>query len=714
MGSKEKIPTICGVCPGGCAVVATVEEGKLVDVEPQRELPFGNLCLRGKAAPEVVYSPDRLTTPLIRTGERGKGEFRRATWDEALDYTVAGMQEIKAKYGPQALASHSGRGAFEQSLLEFNNAADSVSAKFLLPFGSPNIAGCGSLCFVSYGLLAPISTFGLPARNLEPDLENSDLIVVWGSNPITDSPPFLFNRLMQAKKRGAKIIAIDHMRSDIANRADQWVAVRSGTDGALALGILREIINENLYDREFVEKWTIGFEDLRKYVQQFTPDEVARITWVPAETVTALAREIAATKKVSLRTYTGLEYSNSGVQNIRAAFLIWAVTGKLDAPGGLYIQPPAKQIFEAPVIKGPPGRGSNPPLPIGAEEYPLFYELTGSAHYMELPKAVLEGKPYPVKGLLINGASTLTSYPQPEIWEKVYSNLEFMAVTDRFMTRDALYADVVLPATTYFEITSYQRYPGYVRLRKPLLKPLGEARNDLFIFAELAKRLGYGHLYPQDEEELLQKAFARKSALLEELRKEPYGVKLQSPEPEYRKYETGRLRKDGQPGFPTPSGKVEIASSMLAKHGYDALPVYVDPLEGPLHDPDLAKEYPLVLNTGARIQTTFRSQHLNIPSLVKLQDKPLALIHPLDAETRGIKDGDRIVIRTKRGRVRYYADVTAKVLPGTVEVNMGGGSPIQIESWREANANVLTDFCNRDPISGFPVFKALLCQIEKS
>ena len=702
-------PALCGICPGGCGIIATIDEGKLVSVKPHQGSPYGSLCVRGQAAADVVYSPDRLKTPLIRVGKKGRGEFKKVSWDEALDFVVENLQKIKKSYGAQALVSHSGRGAFEQSLSEVNGGKDMVASKLLRGFGSPNVASVGSLCFVSFGLLAPMTTFGLTGPSLAPDIEKSKTIVVWGANPITDSPPFMFDRIVAAQKNGARVIAIDHMRSDIAQRADQWVAVRSGSDGALALGLLHVIINEKLYDQSFVENWTVGFSELKQYVQDFTPEKVEQLTWVPHETIIQLAREIATTKHVSLRTYTGLEYSNSGVQNIRAVFLIWALTGQLDVPGGLYIAappPPANDSAELPVAPGV--------LPIGAAEYPLFHELTGTAQFMEFPKAVLKSDPYPVKGLLINGASTLTSYPQPEILEEAYQKLEFMVVIDRFMTRDALFADVVLPATTYFEINSYQRYPGYVRMREQVVKPVGEARNDLLIFAELAQRLGLGQLYPQTENELVATAFAHNPELLQQLQDNPEGVRLPTPEPKYRKWELGLLRPDGMPGFNTPSGKVEILSSLMAKHGYDALPVYVDPLEGPLQNPALFRRYPLILNTGARIRSTFRSQHLNIAKLVKLQKKPEALLNPRDAEHRGIAHGDKIIVSTRRGKAQFWANVGDKVLPGAVEVNVGGGGPLQSKSWRKTNTNVLTDFYNRDPISGFPVFKALLCEIEKA
>ncbi|MDD3653038.1 MAG: molybdopterin-dependent oxidoreductase, partial [Desulfotomaculaceae bacterium] len=559
-----------------------------------------------------------------------------------------------------------------------------------------------------FGILAPMANFGLPGKCLQPDLENSNLVVVWGANPLKDSAPEFFKKLLKSPQKNVRLIDIDQMRRGIAGRADRWVAVRPGTDGALILGLIHVIVNAKLYDQEFVQHWTVGFADLCAYVQQYPPEKVERITRVPATTVVALAREIATTKGVGLYAYTDLESSNSGVQNIRALYILWAITGNIDVPGGLYITPAPPSLFQREKYEQPGGVRA-----IGAAEYPLFNELTGCAHYMELPKAVLTGKPYPIKGVLINGSSTLTAYPQPEIFEEAYRHLDFMLVMDLFMTRDALFADVVLPSATAYEINSYQRYPDYVRLRRRVIEPVGQARNNILIMAELAKRLGYGHLYPQSEKEVIEQAFAGDPALLEELKRSPDGVRLPVSPRQYKKYELGLIRPDGRPGFPTPSGKVEIASSLMARHGYDALPVYLDPLEGPLQDPALFAEYPLVMHTGAKLKSSFRSQHLNVPGLLSLQDKPLVLINPQDAAERGINSGDKVNVRTKRGSVAFYAAVSNDVLPGQVEVNMGGGNPTQAEAWRQANVNILSDFNNRDPVSGFPIFKVLLCQVEK-
>jgi anaerobic selenocysteine-containing dehydrogenase len=256
-------------------------------------------------------------------------------------------------------------------------------------------------------------------------------------------------------------------------------------------------------------------------------------------------------------------------------------------------------------------------------------------------------------------------------------------------------------------------YGPIFQVRERVIAPLGEARSDWDIAIALANRLGYGHLYPSSEEDVIRWALAGSGFDLETVRRQPTGVTWPPVTQRYRKWELGLLRRDGQPGFETPSGKFEIASSILAAYGYDPLPVYLEPKEGPISAPELARVYPLVFNSGARIQSDFRSQHHNIPGLLKMQPKPLVTLHPRDAAARGIRSGDAVWVVTPRGRVRYTARVSEDIVPGVIEANMGGGSPIASPEWRECNVNVLTDPDNRDEISGFPVYKALLCDVVK-
>ncbi|MBI4292859.1 MAG: molybdopterin-dependent oxidoreductase [Betaproteobacteria bacterium] len=708
--SIDWIPGICGICPGGCGVEIKLVDGKLDRIRPLKGHPQGIVCARGAHSKNIVYSPLRLKYPQMRVGEKGEGKFKRITWDEAFDRIAEKLLKIKADVGPEAVMTYVGRGGFDNSLIDpfAPPGINSSSAKSLLfPFGSPNNAGANSICNTSYTVTAGIPTFGISLAATHPDFADAKLIVVWGANPATDSPPANFGKILQAKRRGARIIVIDHRRSEMARAAHEWIPIRPGTDGALALGMINAVIEQDLFDREFVERWVLGFDELREYVRRFTPEEVERITKVPRQAVLDTARAIATARHATLSMYTGLEYTNSGVQNLRAVFSLYAITGNLDVPGGIVFHRHAKSPYRRTNI-APPADVK----PIGYDKFPLFCDLTKSAQFMETPRAILEGDPYPIKALIVDGASILTCYPDPGLWRRCLAALDLLVVADRFKTADAQYADFVLPATTYYENSSYQKHHGFIQLRRRVIEPLGEARSDYHIFVELARRLGYGDLYPPNEEASIEFVLRDHPVGLERLREHPEGISFGKPE-EYRKYEQGMLRADGQPGFPTPSGKVEIASSLLAKYGHDALPVYVEPLEGPLADPALAERFPLVLNTGARIQSTFRSQHLNIPALVKMQPEPHVMIHCDDALARGIVEGERVHVVTPRGRVAFTAKVTDGVIPGSVEVNVGGGGPQQAQAWREANANYLTDPDNRDPISGFPVLKALLCEVEK-
>ncbi len=733
---QQVIPGLCGICPAGCGLLIYLEDGYIRRTAPWKSHPMGGhhpfdvqtspadeilaghpqaiRCPRGVYAPEIVYSPDRLLYPLKRVGPRGAGQFERVSWDEALDAIAGHLKRVAARYGPQAVCLYTGRGAFERSLCDLLTPAgvrESSAWNLLFPFDSPNTTGVGAICYVAHGVIAPATTFGVWDIDTFADIENSDLIVIWGDNPATDSSPINMVRLKKARKRGVEIIAIDPRRSETIKATQaRWLGIRPGTDGALALSMIQVVIEEGLYDPEFVEKWTVGFEELKAYVAQFRPERVEQITFVPAEEIRRTARALGRARGASLVSYTGLEYTNSGVQNIRAVLILWALTGNLDVPGGKVIQMPDGefQVNQSMRLKAPTGVE-----PVGQDKYPIYHLYRQEAHAMELPKAILDHDPYPVRAMLIVGSSIITAYPNPNLWRQSFASLDFLAVVDRFLTADAMYADIVLPATTMFEVETYMVYGRSIQLRRRVIKPRGEARPDWDIAIALANRLGYGHLYPQSSEEMLRQALAGTGVNLESLRRRPEGVQVPGSEQRYRKWELGLLRRDGQPGFESPSGKFEIASSVLARYGYEPLPVFVEPQESPISRPELAKRFPLVFNSGARIQSDFRSQHHNIPGLLKMQPRPLVSIHSQDAARRNIKTGDQVYIVSARGKVNYTARVTEDIMPGVIEANAGGGSPIASRPWQVCNVNELTDSENRDPISGFPVYKALLCDVVK-
>ncbi|RME48153.1 MAG: aminotransferase V, partial [Caldilineae bacterium] len=428
------ITSMCGVCPAGCGVHVHLKGGQIDHMTPIKGHPQGIVCPRGMQAREIVYSPDRLLYPQQRTGARGEGHFRRITWDDAYTRIVDALRRIAADSGPEAVAIYTGRGNFEFGLNEMfapDHTAESSANAVLFPFGSPNATGVGSLCYASYGMISSRACFGDYMRNVTEDLDHADLILVWGENPATDSPPLNLRRIKAAQKRGAKVVVIDHRRSETARATRaEWLGIRPGTDGALALGLIHVLLAEDLYDRPFVERWTHGFEALRRYVQEFPPERVAEITRIPADRIRALARAIGRARGCSILTYTGLEYSNSGVQAIRAVWTLQAIAGHLDTPGGKIIKMPHR-LQPNRLLTPPP---QNAPLPIGAEEYPLYYEVRREAHAALLPRAILEGKPYPIRALIISGASILTSWPNPALWRRALAALDFLVVINRFPT----------------------------------------------------------------------------------------------------------------------------------------------------------------------------------------------------------------------------------------------------------------------------------------
>jgi cysteine desulfurase NifS len=705
---------ICGICPAGCWVEVELRDGRLEGIAPDASHPLGMVCRRGQHAAEIVYGDDRLRHPMRRVGSKGDFDFERISWDEAYELIVENLERIRTESGPEATAIYTGRGAFELSLCDMyqpREAPVSSASNVLFPFGSPNTMGVGALCYVSFAIIAPHVTMGRMLVDMYSDIENTEMALVWGTNPATDSPPLDMRRLESAAARGADIVVIDPRRTETVERCNaQWVPIRPGTDGALALSMIGVLIDEDLHDEEFATNWCHGFDELRTYVGHFSPEVAESITGVPATTIRDLARRLAGATGACPIMYTGLEYSNSGIQAIRAVHTLFALAGQLDVPGGMGL---AMLDTHFPI-----NRSCNQPNPnidraIGFDKFPLYSKYRGEGHASGLVDSVLRDDPYPIRALIIHGASILTSWPQTPIWEETLSKLDFVVSIDRQLTADARYADVVLPATTMFEIDSYMTYGPIFRIRDKIIEPVGEARNDYLIMSELSRRLGSGDLFPATEEAMIRQALVGSGHTLEEIRDAGGWVKLPTPMMEYRKWQKGGLRPDGAPGFDTPTGKFEIWSTILEDYGYEPLPKYTEPVEGPVAAPDLAKDYPLVFNSGARPQTDFRSQHHGVPGLVADRPEPAVEINTADAAERGIESGDLVEVRTRRGAVPFRARVTDAIVAGSIDADMGGGAAVGPKAWREWNVNSLTDLDNYDEISGFPVYKALLCDVVK-
>lgn len=706
--------SLCGICPAGCWVDVALSDGKLVDIRPDTSHSLGAICRLGEHAPEIVYSEHRLRYPMRRRGAKGNYDFERISWDEAYEIIVDNLNRIKNESGPEAVAIYTGRGAQELSLCDMfqpKGVAVSSASNILFPFGSPNTTGVGALCYVSLHVIAPQVTMGRMGVNMFSDIDNAEIVVVWGTNPATDSPPVDMYRLETAARRGADIVVIDPRRTETAVRTNaQWIPIRPGTDGALALSMMEVIIDEELYDEDFAENWCYGFDDLKTYTQHFTPEVAEKITDIPSETIRDVARRIGNAKGACPLMYTGLEFSNSGVQAARAVFTLFALTGHLDVPGGIGLT-----MLNNTFPINHSCNLENPDLNriIGRQEFPLYSHYRGESHAISLVKSVLNGEPYRIRALLTHGASLLTSWPQTPIWRETLSKLDFLACIDRQLTADAAYADIVLPATTMFENESYMTYGPIFRLRERVIEPLWEARNDYLIMAGLAERLGYGHLFPQTEEEMIRLALHGSAYTIDDVRAAGGWVRLPISMMEYKKWQKGGLRQDTQPGFDTPTGKFEIWSTILEEYGYEPLPKYIEPREGPLGNPKLAEKFPLVLNSGARPPHDFRSQHHGIPGLAKDCPEPTVDINTRDAAARDIASGDLVKVITSRGSIPFRARVTDDIIAGAIECAMGGGTPVGPEAWQEWNVNELTDLNNFDEISGFPVYKALLCEVAR-
>lgn len=706
---------ICGVCPTGCwAEIGYDKSGRIRSIRNDDSHSLGMLCPRGRCASEIIYSSDRLLTPLKRTGKKGEGKFSPISWDEAYCIIAERLNLIKERHGAEQTAIYTGRGANELSLCDIfqpKGVAVSSASSVLFPFGSPNTMGVGALCYVSLAMIAPHVTMGRMQVNMFTDIENAEAIFVWGTNPATDSPPVDMQRLEIAAERGADIYVIDPRKTEAVTRTGgKWIPIRAGTDGALALSIINVLIEEGLYDDDFAQNWCLGFSELKHYVQHFSPSVVEGITGIPAGTIVKLARVLEHSNGVSLLMYTGLEYSNSGVQAIRAIYTLFALAGQLDVPGGMGLN-----MLEGtfPINRSCNRANPNVNLAIGRDKYPVYTKYRAESHGIALIDSVLKDSPYPIRGLIIHGSSLSTSWPQSNLWRAMLSRLEFLVCIDRQKTADMKFADIILPATTMFENLSYMVYGPIFRVRERLIEPLGEARNDYLIMAGLASALGYGELYPQTEEEMIDFALKGSGHMLKSIRDKGGWVQIPSPIIQYKKWEKGLLRPDGKKGFDTPSGKFEIHSNILDEYGYEPLPKYTEVKESPLGSPELLKKYPLIFNSGARPHNDFRTQFHNTPCLNRNTLEPLAEINPQDALKRGIENGDLIKVSTLRGAVNFRAKVSEGIMQGTIECNMGGGTPVGPKAWQKWNVNELTDLSNYDEISGFPIYKALLCEAEK-
>ena len=687
------VRTSCNLCTG-CSILVHLKDGKVTKVEGDPESPVnkGEICDRGVYAAEYLYHPDRLKYPLKRTGERGEGKWQQVTWDEALDIAAKAFHKVKDTCGAESVAFiHGGAKGYRDSYL----------ARLAYVFGTPNVSWQGHVCAIP-GQLGSQLTYG---TSLGIDYSSpTGCIMVWAASPPDTHFPG-YPKMLEAMSNGTKIISIDPRPSELTQQADIWLKVRPASDLALALGMINVIINENLYDKDFVKDWTVGFEELKAHVQAYPPEKVAEITWIDADTIRKTARLFATNKPACIILGNGIEHNINSFQTSRAVSILRAITGNIGIPGGQSMPSGAGAVV--------PRKG--PDIELWSKIPREQFQKRVDAKYNYLPfvryvppesiiKAIVEEDPYPIKAIYFAACNSLLTHANAQYVYDALKKLDFLLVSDLFMTPTAAMADVVLPVSGFLEHDDVRQI-GNVIMAQQKVAQIGECRSDCEIIISMAKKMGLGEHFWDTEEECLDAILKPSNITFDKLREAP----LTSPDAPYHKYLNT--------GFNTPSKKVELYSSSLKGWGFDPLPVYYEPPETALSEPDLAKEYPLTFTTWKPV--TFRHSRLRqIESLRKLYPEPVIIIHPDAAEKEGIKDGDRVYIETKRGKVTQRAVLSSDIDPRVVIADYGWWFPERksdnMFGWTESNINMLTSIeppYNRE--MGSSHLRGLLCRVSK-
>lgn len=755
------IRSTCRMCYGRCGIVGHVQQGKLTKVEGDPDAPHsqGRICAKGLAIPQLVHHPDRLLYPLKRKNPKGeRSQWKRITWEEAYQTITERLLDIKARDGARSVFRSSGTGRDMLFHLIYSN--------FWNAFGSTVELSPGHICWVAARQVS-FEIIGEDVQWTGADAANSRCVLVWGKDPVKGFPPHFGWMLLEAKRRGAKLVVIDPRFTTTASKADLWLPIRPGTDAALALTMLREIVTSATYDKNFVLRWSNGpflvrddtglllresdlkpdgspgifmawdtitnqhrpcnqqgiypalegtydingftckpaFQLLREELEPWTMARGAEITGIPAEKIREAVRlYTAGSPGSSLMRGEKLEPGINCSGTVHALDTLMAVTGNLEAPGGNLFLP---RLGHRPWYAFAP---ESPPLPPAPEDQLApgkftFYQLTAPfSPTFQIVHTILSGKPFPIKaGWIMQSNPVLAFEGAGETYDALKS-LEFLVVTDRFMTPTAELADIVLPACTEYEQNRLlESGPSDLTCAFPLLlarpkliDPRGESKDDLEILFDLRDRLGID-----------KKAFMPFDRIEEFLdwQVEPLGMNYatfaqqvyHTAPVRYERHTLGELRRDGKPGFGTTSGRVHLYSERLKlEGGWGPLPVYKEPPSGPISTPDQMRQYPLILIAGCRSHFYFHSEYRQIPRLRQLQPYPHVDIHPDTAAAAGIREGDWVWIESPHGRIRQKARVTKRVQPTMVSADHGWWYPEKegpLHGCFDSNINVL---CSND------------------
>jgi len=685
---RREVPTTCEMCVNKCSMIAVVENGVIKKLNPNPENPKsrGMLCARGNAGIQQVYDPSRLKRPLIRVGARGEGKWRPASWDEAFDFAAQKLSAVKEKYGPQG-SLWSSTESFQESFFK----------SLGLAFGSPNVERHPTLCLASVNL-AYSMTFGtMPSF----DLQNAKYIIISGANRLESFiTPDTMDLIQSATDRKARLIYLDPRFTVTASKADEWYPIKPGTDLAFILAMLHVIIGESRHDKEFVNTYTVGFDQLAEHVKAFTPEWAELETEIPAKDIVRIAREFsdAAPRAVY---YAGRRSSwyRDDFSMRRAQAILNAIVGSWDRQGGMV---PNGKVELGELLFLP----WDDPVAPRADEMDKNFPLAakGDGAYLTLRENVLVGTPYPVKAWMVHKQDPMNMLPDQAKTIRMIEQMDFIGVIDIQMSDTAWYADVIFPESTFLERQDpVEVLPGIwpvVVMRQPVIQPLHDTKPTLEIVQGLAKRLHLSQYFDYTIEQWIHEQVKDLPVNLPLEHLKQHGVYVPPGFPKYGSTLNPEHR------FVTKSGKIELFSERLKDAGYDPLPVYQAPSQPPPGK--------LRLILGRRAYIT-QANSTNNPWLNSFQPENDLWLHPTAAANMGIQDGDKVEVSSSVGTVRLKSRVTQEIRPDCVFMLHGYGKR---SKWQRlvygvgaADAQILETAW--DKVSGGAAFHETFVKVRK-
>lgn len=683
--------TTCYQCELNCTFDVHYDDNK------QIKKLTGPDCPRGQVQLEMQDHPERLLSPLQKVKTATGTRYQPISWDKALDITADALLGIKKKYGAESVAFFSG----------YTKEARGYLQRLTHLFGSPNYMTESGCCFTSAQVCEEL-TYGYHFKHASlMAAPETRCRLIWSTNPVQSVVPFDKHPIIEPND-GMKMIVIDPRRTETAERADLYLPIRPGTDGALALGIHHILFKNGWVDRAFLDRWCNGVEAFEQYIKEFTPQRVAGICQVPEADILQAAEWYGTLGPAQIvMSACSTTHHTNGFQNHRAMILLAAATGNIDIPGGnrfFFRNATSKSIdlYKETIDQLAPR--------IGQDKFPIWLKYVPEAQPMLLKRAIEGQEHTQIRAVFGLGINPVMWPNSPELTESL-KKLDFFACIDFFHNPATEMADIVFPAATSLErealITSTRcHYRGTVQYRKPVAETTEDGpKSDAQIILELGCRLGMPEKFWHGDVEasIREQAENINPELWQQLQEKSDDVEVFGKVVMDETLDGQTHRVYEKKGFSTLSGKVEFWSDELRDAGYDGLPVYREPTESPVSTPEIAKKFPLVLTTGGRSIAYVHSQQRKFRSLSHLDPHPRVQMNPDDAKRRGIEDGQAVIISSPRGTVEMVAEVTDAMLAGVVHAFHG---------WATANVNQLTDDQQLDPISGFPAYKSTLCQVE--